>query len=200
VGTAIAAAVAGLVVIVVIAAIVKGAKAKTARNREFLATGIANQPIMPGAPTQATFQTAATVAHAVWLDLELAGGKNVTFELALAVKVGDRMLIEGSYPVAFDDEEHDARGLPNAPGTSALNTVVAATPGATRIKTVLRAYRFDSPAPGTAGHVTATLVPGPGVNVSRAALIVTSPDAPAGSGALPPGMRAVDPADHRGYA
>jgi len=182
--------VVGVVVVavaVIAGGIVSSAKKKVQQNAAFLANAVVTQDL----PAQVSFQTVPSAPHAIWLDLELAGGAAVTFELALTVEVGGNRLVQGTYPVTFDDEDHDAKGLPNPPGISALNTKVAAMPGSTRITTVLRAFRFDGPASASAAQVHATLTPGPGVSASRARLLVTSPDAPSGSGALPAGMRAL---------
>lgn len=187
---AVGIVVVGVIVVAVAAiagGIVSSAKKKVQHNAAFLASAVVAQDL----PAQASFQTVPGAPHAIWLDLEVAGGAAVTFELALSVEVGGNRLLQGTYPVMFDDDDHDAKGLPNPPGISALNTKVAAMPGNTRITTVLRAFRFDGPASASAAQVHATLTPGPGVTTTRARLLVTSPDAPSGSGALPAGMRAV---------
>ncbi|MBX3162146.1 MAG: hypothetical protein KF773_39650 [Deltaproteobacteria bacterium] len=177
----VAAALAGV--------IAAGARRKGRRNGHFLDGALVTRTLAPGAPTEVAFRTAAA-PHAVWIDLELTGVPRLAFELALSIRVGAAAVLEGSYRVTFDDEEHDARGLPNPPGLSALNTSAVIAPGSWRIATVLRAYRFDAPAAPASATVRATLSPAPGVIVAHAALVITSPDAPPGSGALPAGMRA----------
>jgi hypothetical protein len=183
--------VVGVIVVVVAAiagGIVSSAKKKRQHNASFLATAVFAQDL----PVQTSVPTNSGAPYAIWLDLELAANATVTFQLALAVEVGGTRLLDGTYPVTFDDnDEHDAKGLPNPPGISALNTTVVALPGNTKITTVLRAFRFDVPAGATAMQVRASIVPGPGVTATRAHLLVTSPDAPSGSGALPAGMRAL---------
>jgi hypothetical protein len=170
------------------AVILAGAKKKSRHNAAFLANAVFAQDL----PVQTSVTTTAGAPYAIWLDLELAASAAATFQLSLTVEAAGTRVLDGTYPVTFDDnDEHDAKGLPNPPGISALNTTVVAMPGNTRITTVLRAFRFDAPAGATATQIRASIVPGPGVSTTRARLLVTTPDAPSGAGALPAGMRAL---------
>lgn len=182
-------AVAGLAVVVVIGRIAAGAGAKTKRNDDFLANATASE-VMPSRPALVTAPLTAGAPHAVWLELALAATGDITFELALSVEVDGNVLVSGAYPVTFNDEQ-DARGLPNPPGISALNTRASSLGRGSRLETTLRAFRFDAPGGASAVKVGATLVPGSGVTIERARLLVTRGDAPAGSGTLPAGMRAI---------
>lgn len=152
---------------------------RTARNRAFLAGAIASHTLAPGAPTQLVFQTAGGASHVLWLDLELSGPRAPAFELALVLRVGGTTLLDAAYPVTFDEDEHDAHGLPSQYGTTALNTSVVAMPRSARIKTVLRIHRFDGGSASTPAELSATLIPGAGTTFARAALLVTNGDAPA---------------------
>lgn len=151
---------------------------RTQRNTAFLAGAIGSAALAPGVAGRLAFQSASNAFHALWLDLELAGPRAPAFDLAIAIRVGDRTVLEGAYPVTFDEDEHDAHGLPSAYGTTALNTKVLAMPRSARIKTVLRVCRFDGGAAGTPGDVQATITPGAGVTFAKATLLVTSADEP----------------------
>ena len=170
-----------LVVLVLIFAtpILLGIRRRTRKNRAFLDGAIGSAALAPGVPGHLAFQTASGSFHALWLDLEIAGPRAPAFDLVLAVRVGDRTIVEGSYPVRFDEDEHDAKGLPNSYGTTALNTKVLAMPRSATIKTVLRICRFDGASAGTTGDVQATLTPGVGVTIAKAVVLITSTDEPA---------------------
>jgi hypothetical protein len=185
------ALIAALVIVIAVFAvrIVAGVRHKVESNASFLSSALIAQDLPAATSVQVSVDLVPGAPHAVWLDVQLAGGREIAFELALAIDLGGRMLVDGTYPVTFDDE-HDARGLPNPPGISALNTSVTSTPGSTRITTTLRAFRFDAPSSAQVAQIRAKLLPGPGMTLDRARLVVTTPDAPPGAG-LPAGMRAV---------
>src|SRR6188768_2880181 len=78
------------------------------RNRAFLDAALVSRDLPPGAEVIATFEAAAGQPHAVWLDLTLSGKGELGFDVALVVRLGDKTLIDGTFPVRFDDE-NDAK-------------------------------------------------------------------------------------------
>lgn len=166
-------------VVIFVVRLVGGIAARGKQNRAFLDRAIAASDLHHGAVATITFQPAPGAPHALWLDLALAGPSEETgFQLGLTVRVGADALIDGTFDVTFDSE-HDARGLPPAHGTIALNTQVAAVLGSDRITTVLRPFRFDAPAVPTRAEILVRFTPRPGTTVTRARALVTVPDVPA---------------------
>jgi len=179
------------------ARILLGIRARTLRNRAFLATAIVAKELAPGLEVTASFQAAPASSHAVWLDLALAGGSGLPFEVSIAVRLGGRVLVDETFAVRFDDEG-DAQGLPSGYGTTALDTTAMTGSGAsgarrccarfasTRRRRSTSAARREVRNPpggvrgGLHGEVRARLTPGAGVTVQHARLLVTPKDAPPG--------------------
>lgn len=153
-------------------------KAVARRNNGFISqSSLVAQNMAMGMPVMARFQPVPGRPHAVWLDVSLSGPSEMGFELWLAVRLGPHTLIEGTFPVTFDDEQ-DARGLPNAPGTTALNTVSSAGLGGMSVTSILRAFRFDAPPMPVGGEVHARITPFPGTSFSKLRLLLTVGDSP----------------------
>jgi hypothetical protein len=159
-----------------VAKILLGVRAGIRRNRDFLSSAIVARELTPGAELSATFSPVAGSSHAVWLDLSLSGPEELPFELRLSLRVGDKVIVDDSYAVRFDDEG-DVRGLPGGSGVTALNTSGRSGLGRAHTNTVLRICPFHAPT-AAAAEVRARLVPGEGVTVKRARLLVTERDAP----------------------
>jgi hypothetical protein len=147
------------------------------RNKAFLANAIVAQDLPPGAMIVTPFQPAPGWAHAIWLDLSLRSDLQPAFDVQLSVRLGGRIVIEGTYPVRFDSEG-DASGLPNASGTTALNSSYRSGLGGCALTTVLRAFRFDAPPMPMMAEVHARFIAPPEVVVERARLLVTVKDSP----------------------
>lgn len=172
----------GAVIIVVVALISVGVmamiKAVAAKNNGFITrSSLVAQEMPPGMLVSARVQPVPGRPHAVWLDVSLSGPSEMGFELWLAVKIGPHALIEGNFPVTFDDEQ-DARGLPNAPGTSALNTISSGGFRGMTVTSILRAFRFDAPPMPLSGEVHARITPFPGTSFTKSRLILTVGDSP----------------------
>jgi len=174
---------AGCVLLVVLgiaafaASIVAGIVRSSRRNRAFLDAALVSKDLPPGAEVVVAFQAAAGQPHAVWLDLSLSGKGELGFDVALAVRVGDKTVIDGTYPVRFDDE-NDAKGLPYATGITAMNTTGRTGLGGGRITTTLKAFLVEASPSATTAEVRARIVEAPGVKLDRSRLLVTVRDAP----------------------
>jgi hypothetical protein len=167
-----------LFAIVLSRSIIASIRAAAKRNSEFIERStIVSQDMPPGVQVLGRFQPQPRMAHAVWLDLAIAGPHPIGFDLWLKVTVGSATLIEGSFPVTFDSDM-DARGLPNAEGISALNTSSSSGFTASSTQSILRAFRFDAPPMPAWGEVHARIIPHPGTTFTRARLLLTRGDSP----------------------
>jgi hypothetical protein len=173
-----AVVVAGVVAALVAAAapIVIRVRRAQARNAAFLAQAVATGDAPADAPVVLEVPTVEGGSYAVWLDMVLRGPSEPTFELALAITVDGKSVVDHVFPVAFDDEQ-DAKGLPPGNGITALNTRVSGFGSSTKIATVLRAFSVSTVRPGRA-TIRARVTPGPDVTFERMRVLITDRPVP----------------------